>query len=618
MLDLRHEDTVVPAIPSIVSSVNSLPHPRYNQLPCSPRSRSPSPDSDVDDETQMMMSHSIAFLPPRPLSPLAMSASVASSMYQSAVSEVPLTPTAVRESIAELQEQPSIVSAANPEEQPSPASQDRCPSSNDGFAPQDAVIPEETIFSFGPDPIVIRLTTPPPSEGQPGQRGAEERDDSLRLSVTTGVLGFALRARHIQGLTELLAILGNITPISPPPPTSQGATPASSLLSRLNISLHIRGVVGLFLLSREPSYELTRLNFFRHPLIPPKLPCRYLRIHADGVSASVLQPSILGRSDRRASGTTKVEASFTVTDLTLFFFEPSSSSSLGSGHIASPILIADPNILSQYTSSHAHSANQHNPYPNCPAFDVLDWTSVTNKSTTPKPSYWRARIPQNHSQQRTKTHGRGGSIGALGLSPSPGKSNPDFLQKSPVHSPPVVSVAVAVASGGHKSHRGEKVSESRMHVEIKAAPLHIFADLGTLLSSQDYGLPEFARDSTPTAFPPAKETTDEDLYGEITDEEEKDTPPATPRRLPGFSQRDSDRQRERHRLEQLVLDDLDLKFDYRSLTPRQSPQALPSEKVKAWREVIACPSFCDTKLRFTSVTVPSKRKQPSNYQSRYQ
>jgi hypothetical protein len=57
----------------------------------------------------------------------------------------------------------------------------------------------------------------------------------------------------------------------------------------------------------------------------------------------------------------------------------------------------------------------------------------------------------------------------------------------------------------------------------------------------------------------------------------------------------------------MVLDDLDLKFDYRSSTPKQSPQPLPSEKVKAWREVIAYLIFRDTKLRFDSTTVPSRR-----------
>lgn len=583
MLDLRSEDTAKPAIPSIVSSINSLPpRPPYGQLPREPGSRSPSPDSDIDDETQMMMSHSIAFLPPQPVSSSTTSASVASSMYQSAVSEAQF-----HEPTQEIQEQLPLGPSTNPEEQPSPTPQDQRPSSNFVSPPQGASVPEETVLSFGSDPIVIQLTTPPPSEGRHGQQRTEEHDVSVCLSVTTGVLSFALCPRHIQRLTELATTLRDISPISPPPPPkSQGATPTSSLLSRLDLSLHVRGMVGLLLLCKEPPDELIRVDFFHHPLIPPKLPCRYLRMHADGISASFYQPSVVGGGDRRTPGAARGDASFTTTDLTVFFFDPGNRSSLGSERSASPVLITDPNIVTQYTSLHAHPTNRPNSYPNYPAFDVLDWTSVANNSTTPKPSYWRARIPQNYSQQRMTTHGRGSSVGALGLSPSPGRSNPDFLQKLPVHSPPVVSVTVTITSGGHKSHKGDKVPESRTHVEAKVAPLHAFIDLGALLSGGDYGLLEFIRDSTPAALPLAKRDVEGELYGEISDEDEKDTPPATPRHFTGFPRRDSDRQHERQRLEQMVLDDLDLKFDYRSSTPKQPPQPLPSEKVKAWREVI--------------------------------
>ena len=602
MLDLRPEDTTKPVFPSIVSSVTSLPHSPYGQTPQKSHSRSPSPDSDIDDETQMMMSQSLAFLPPKPLSSSSMSASVATSMYQSAISEV--------------QEQTLIEPTAKPEEQPPPTPQDQHPPSHDVPTPQSAGPLAETILSFGSEPIVVRLTTPPPSESRPEQQRVEKRDDSLRLSVTTGVLGFALRARHIQSLTELAATLGSPSSTLPSPPKSQGtASPASSLLSKLNISVHLRGTVGLLLLSNGPSHELTRVDFFHHQLIPPKLPHGYLRFHADGISASASQPLAVGRGDHRTSGMTKVDVSLTTTDFTVFLFEPSNPSP-GSEHTASPILITDPNVLTQYTSSHAHPVNQHNPYPNSPTFDVSDWTSVVNKSATPKPSYWRARIPQNHPQQRMSTHGRGSSVGALGLSPSPGKSNPNFLQKHPVHSPPVVSVTATITSAGPKSHKGEKAPELRTHAEVRVAPLHVFVDLGALLPNQGYGLLGFLQDSAPTALSPVEGNAG-DFYGETSDEDEKDTPPATPRHLTGFSPRDSEKQRERQRLEQMVLDDLDLKFDYRSSTPKQSTQPLPSEKVKAWREVTIYLIFCDTKLSFDSITVPLRRRKLSNCRSRY-
>lgn len=160
-------------------------------------------------------------------------------------------------------------------------------------------------------------------------------------------------------------------------------------------------------------------------------------------------------------------------------------------------------------------------------------------------------------------------------------------------------------------HRVENAPESSTHVEAKVASLHVFVDLG-VLSRHDYGLLEFIRDSTPTTHPLTRENIGGGPYGELSDEDDKDTPPATPRHVTGFSRGDSDRQRERQRLEQLVLDDLDLKFDYRSSTPKQTPRPLPSEKVKAWREVMAFIFFRDAKLRSISVTVPSRRKQRCN------
>jgi len=597
-----------PTFPSIVSSVASLPHPPYGQPPRESRSRSPSPDSDIDEETQMVMSQSLAFLPPQPLSSSSMSASAASSMYHSAISEAQFRSTALCEPIPEAQEQLPIESTAIPEERPPPIPLDQQPPSSNISIPSGDGVPEETVLSFGSDPIVIRLTTPPPSENRPGQQRAEKRDDSLCLSVTAGVLSFALRALHIRSLTELTATLGSVTSASSSPPKSQGTAQASPLLSRLNVSVNIRGVVGLLLLSKEPTYELTRVDFFHHQLIPPKLPYRYLRIHADSISASFSQPLAVGRGDRRTSGMTKLDVSLTMADLSIFLFEPSNPSA-GSEHTVYPILITDPNILTQYTSSHAHPVNQHNPYPNCPVFDVSDWTSVANKSPTPKPSHWRARVPQNHPQQRIPTHGRGGPVGSPWISSSLGKSHP-------AHSPPAVSVVMTITSGSRGFRKGEKASESRTHMEVKIAPLHVFADLAALLPGQDHGLLGFLQDSAPITLPLAKGNASEDFYGEISDDDEKDTPPATPRHFTEFPRRDSDRQRERQRLEQMVLDDLDLKFDYRSSTPKQSPQPLPSEKVKAWREVMTCLISCDTKLSFDSTTVPLRRRKPSSCLSR--
>ena len=66
-------------------------------------------------------------------------------------------------------------------------------------------------------------------------------------------------------------------------------------------------------------------------------------------------------------------------------------------------------------------------------------------------------------------------------------------------------------------------------------------------------------------------------------EDDADTPPATPRAGMEFGMRSPEQQQEeRRRLEQLVLDDLDLGYDYRQKPKSEDPAA---ERVKDWRKV---------------------------------
>ena len=66
-------------------------------------------------------------------------------------------------------------------------------------------------------------------------------------------------------------------------------------------------------------------------------------------------------------------------------------------------------------------------------------------------------------------------------------------------------------------------------------------------------------------------------------EDDADTPPATPRAGMDFGMRSAEeQQQERRRLEQLVLDDLDLGYDYRQRPKREDPAV---ERVKDWRKV---------------------------------
>jgi len=87
---------------------------------------------------------------------------------------------------------------------------------------------------------------------------------------------------------------------------------------------------------------------------------------------------------------------------------------------------------------------------------------------------------------------------------------------------------------------------------------------------------DFIRDSTPITLPLAKENIEGELYGENIRQDEK-TPPCHPR-FTGLPREMVIGNVRGRGWSKMVLDDLDLKFDYRSSTPKQSPQPLPQRK----------------------------------------
>ena len=64
------------------------------------------------------------------------------------------------------------------------------------------------------------------------------------------------------------------------------------------------------------------------------------------------------------------------------------------------------------------------------------------------------------------------------------------------------------------------------------------------------------------------------------DEDDEEYRPSTPRgpTLRGFPDRETDQERERRRLEQLVLEDLDLGYDYRGQGPSRAPPTPTSRR----------------------------------------
>ena len=139
-----------------------------------------------------------------------------------------------------------------------------------------------------------------------------------------------------------------------------------------------------------------------------------------------------------------------------------------------------------------------------------------------------------------------GKLGLAGLSSSPGEG-----ARAPAK-PPAPALSVKFTSAPSR--------DARADVRISLMPLHIFLDVGMALSPDDQGKSQVLQfiDEL-TASPktdPKQDLGALDSEDNDTDEEER---PTTPRP----DNLENERERERRRLEQLVLEDLDLGYDYR-------------------------------------------------------
>ena len=157
------------SVPPLISRRDT---PSPENLFAPPRNPSPpspglSDSSELDEEVHMMMSQSLVGLPPRLPSP---TSSVASSMYQSAVSLTSVgasSPPVFRNSMSLAEPEEGRVTPTSP----MPHAHATSPPRPTLKAIADE-IQDETILSFGADPIVVRLLTPTPRRQAPSQSSA--------------------------------------------------------------------------------------------------------------------------------------------------------------------------------------------------------------------------------------------------------------------------------------------------------------------------------------------------------------------------------------------------------------------------------------------------------------
>ncbi|KAI0065395.1 hypothetical protein BV25DRAFT_1821795 [Artomyces pyxidatus] len=519
-----------------------LPSPPLPQSPSSGHS-----DSDIDDDTHLLMSQSLASLPPppwptsRPPRPSSPASTVASSMFQSAISTVQELPETVLEQVPET----------NHESTAHDRRSEGSPRGNETFAeercqgPTD--LPHEKLISFASDPIVVWLTTsalptesvrpspssPPTSPSTDVPSNDPTHNDhppagQIRIAVSVPVIACALRAWQLCRIMDMVDTLGSglsSRSSSPPKPRTQNTSsgfivPTLSMLDQVEIDVHMRGLACLFLparvltdLQKKADAKSTNLDaFFAHPLLPPKLSSGYVRLLIDNVNASASIFTTVSRSSLSTKATSKARpadrqpklsaaemvyktvttALVSVADISIFAFYKPSTTAMGTDDVRDgsdlnvvPILITDPQLSSQYEPEHllpptladGPNAGPKAP-PELPVFDVVDWTSPSHHASQPKLSLWRVKAVRRHR------HGHNPSVDATVVPSSPGKASPRPLQQALPSEPSTPAVTVKVALSSSTGGRVDEPLDSSSDVDVDFAPLHVLLDLGAILDNE--------------------------------------------------------------------------------------------------------------------------------------
>lgn len=604
-LTLSARDLRPPVLPSptaLTPSTASPVSPKISsRLPFESRSshRSPSASptsssSSLDEDTQMLMSQSLAFLPPRtPLVASSSSSSMMSSMYQSAISTIPeALHTTNHSGRRSRTPSPGDHSRSADVDSPHIALDDNTASSTD------LETKDEIVLSFGAEPITIRLTTPPlsppvhdefdedsslqhpeapPTVHHRPSQGDDEPSSvkNLKLTFSAGVLACAFRAWHIRGMLDMLdAWSSHQRPSVSALPTKPSPSSTDAIFALgLDASTNMRGVVILLL----PSETLGKLhsgnqdtsldNFFTRPLVPPRLAHGCVRISLDSLSAScslsssaTSTESVSSQAPARAAGipaisvTNVVTMAFALNDLSAFALSRSASSDTDLS--ASPILITDQNLSSQYSTAHVHpnsdvKSTDKPHYPQLPDFAIIDWTNEAHRiSNSTKLSTWRTKAKPKASKRRDSQTRLGVVI------PSSPSIASNVVSGSPqtMHRPAVTINATFSLASSEKEQASRRKKDD--HVEIRVIPLHIFLDLGLALGS-DHAL-IFLDHAISSRTSATDSNCDDGEESDRDEKEEENTFPITPR-----ERNKKERETERQRLERLVLEDLNLDLDYR-------------------------------------------------------
>ncbi|KAL0946599.1 hypothetical protein HGRIS_012798 [Hohenbuehelia grisea] len=617
--------------PTLGSTTLSQSHtPRRSPEPSSPASSS----SSLDEETQMMMSQSIACFPPRPPSP---SSSVSSSMYESAISTAsPLHNEAegnprLSPRIPVAHEPPSPIQKSSPTPREEP--------------------PDDLILSLGTEPIVFELRTPSTSNasGSAGESSSQPTSrlgqvEGLNASLTMGVISIAMRAHHLRGILDI----ADAWQRHQPEPAGKGKSPSlepspatPAWLHGFQANLHIRGVVALLLPPPDPNTALLARDlvdqFFIRPLVPPPLSHGYVRAHIETIVGSFAftgQGSPPISAPQSTPQTLSPSMTFDVRDMSILAFHKlptQPEQPLGKELLASPILITDTLLSSQYPSTHQHPRSDSKPdsYPQLPTFDIVNYADAANWHHGTKQSMWRTR-PKAKERSDTRKH-----RGQTSLPASPRNVAVDLPTSANPDASDALTQAVRISINmSPEDERGSRRSRSHAStvVKVDVVPLQVFIDLGHI--SGQAGAIAFLDEALDSTIRSSSSHFARDKGHKSDSDSDLETPPATPKPQKAWTEAQA-REQERRRLERLVLEDLDLDIDYqttlkKSNSKRKQKGLVPSGntlEVKVSlafvRVQVRCPSQPDRPQRSGAlvldlhgidISTPTQRERSARFQ----
>ncbi|KAL1411170.1 autophagy-related protein 2 [Vanrija albida] len=272
--------------------------------------------------------------------------------------------------------------------------------------PTPAAVPEEPtetlLLSFGPEDIVLKLTTtypPTPQPGSPPRTSVPPANPlpSVDVDLSIGTVSSVILPRHAAFLLALAQAA--VPPSQPPPrqpePSQPGKMDSQSGLPRLDARVHVKGVYLALV------YDLGRVTdefrelaqqFFQRPA-NVSLPMGHLRLRLEDIAALYAAPGFVPQASPRKRGDGRKKApsgppppvvTLTVGDLSLFEYLASAETGDDEPPGGSfPVLTFDVNLSRQYeippgASSSLSSAHKRSSDLSAfPEFESIDWRNAS-------------------------------------------------------------------------------------------------------------------------------------------------------------------------------------------------------------------------------------------------